>query len=95
MIKLSESFFLTLIIEIRKSLKIFIQQNGYAGLWTGIVPTLCRDVPFSAIYWMSYENIKEYFGSEVPTLGLSFFAGAVSGSVSDCSDADLVVRICF
>ncbi|KAJ3666316.1 hypothetical protein Zmor_001766 [Zophobas morio] len=68
--------------EIRKSLKIFIQQNGYAGLWTGIVPTLCRDVPFSAIYWMSYENIKEYFGSEVPTLGLSFFAGAVSGSLA-------------
>lgn len=59
-----------------------MQQNGYRGLWKGIFPTLCRDVPFSAIYWMSYESIKGYFGDEVPSFGVSFFAGAVSGSVS-------------
>jgi solute carrier family 25 protein 39/40 len=27
-------------------------------LWRGLMPTLFRDVPFSAIYWMMYETVK-------------------------------------
>ncbi|KAI9231953.1 MAG: mitochondrial carrier domain-containing protein, partial [Podila humilis] len=35
-----------------------VQQEGVLSLWRGLGPTLWRDVPFSAIYWMGYENIK-------------------------------------
>lgn len=69
--------------EINKSLKFLIKQNGIRHLWKGIFPTLYRDVPFSAIYWVNYETIKKYVGSEVPTFTTSFFAGAVSGAVSN------------
>ncbi|KAI9031190.1 putative mitochondrial carrier protein [Hyaloraphidium curvatum] len=64
--------------------------NGPRWLWTGLAPTLWRDVPFSAIYWFGYERTKRYL------LGLpayqrggvwgegwaSFLAGAASGSLA-------------
>lgn len=61
-----------------------VKQDGVKGLWRGIFPTLYRDVPFSAIYWTNYEAIKSLYGcpSNVPPFGLSFVAGAISGSVS-------------
>ncbi|XP_068910946.1 solute carrier family 25 protein Shawn-like isoform X3 [Tenebrio molitor] len=68
--------------EITQSLKLLVKQDGVFGLWRGILPTLCRDVPFSAIYWMHYETIKSFFGSDVPSFGVSFFAGGVAGAVA-------------
>lgn len=58
-----------------------MQQDGIKGLWKGVVPTLLRDVPFSAIYWTTYEFIKS-LGPHTPTFSYSFMAGAVSGTVS-------------
>nr|CAH7747447.1 unnamed protein product [Callosobruchus chinensis]CAH7750987.1 unnamed protein product [Callosobruchus chinensis] len=70
--------------EIGQALKILIETSGYKGLWRGIFPTLFRDVPFSAIYWMNYESIKSVCngGSKVPSFGVSFFAGFISGSLA-------------
>lgn len=71
-------------LEIGHALNFLIKQDGIRGLWRGIFPTLYRDVPFSAIYWMNYETIKSLYAgpSNVPSFGLSFVAGAISGSVS-------------
>ncbi|KAJ2714132.1 Carrier protein, mitochondrial [Coemansia spiralis] len=33
-----------------------IRRGGIRILWRGLVPTLWRDVPFSAIYWFGYER---------------------------------------
>ncbi|CAH1996783.1 unnamed protein product [Acanthoscelides obtectus] len=70
--------------EIGQALKSLIETSGYKGLWRGIFPTLFRDVPFSAIYWTSYESIKSFCNghSKVPSLQISFFAGFVSGSIA-------------
>lgn len=46
----------------RMSMLAMLQQElakgGLRSLWRGVNPTLWRDVPFSAIYWTSYEAIK-------------------------------------
>ncbi|RKP36862.1 mitochondrial carrier domain-containing protein, partial [Dimargaris cristalligena] len=31
---------------------------GFSSLWRGLSPTLWRDIPFSSIYWTSYEVLK-------------------------------------
>ncbi|KAJ2612129.1 Carrier protein, mitochondrial [Coemansia sp. RSA 1804] len=36
-----------------------IRNGGLGTLWRGLVPTLWRDVPFSAIYWFGYERWRE------------------------------------
>ncbi|XP_060523808.1 probable mitochondrial glutathione transporter SLC25A40 isoform X2 [Cylas formicarius] len=69
-------------LEIGEALKVLLKTDGIKGLWKGIFPTLLRDVPFSAIYWMSYETIKSVWRYDQPSFALSFFAGAISGSIA-------------
>lgn len=40
--------------------------DGVLALWRGLGPTLLRDVPFSAIYWSAYENLKDPERSILP-----------------------------
>jgi len=38
--------------------KLLIRTNGISSLYVGLAPTLWRDVPFSAIYWLFLERFK-------------------------------------
>lgn len=63
-----------------------VQQNGLLGLWRGLSPMLLRDVPFSMLYWVGYEQTKLCLSSMVP-LDYSTFIPFVSGSVSGALSA--------
>lgn len=41
--------------------KVF-QEEGMAALWRGVGTTMWRDVPFSMVYWLGYENLKSGLG---------------------------------
>ncbi|KAG0216013.1 hypothetical protein BGX31_000708 [Mortierella sp. GBA43] len=68
-----------------------VRREGVLSLWRGLAPTLWRDVPFSAIYWMGYENIKKTIMTwdrsrhAQPVLNefeVAFASGALSGMVA-------------
>ncbi|TGJ86652.1 hypothetical protein E0Z10_g2084 [Xylaria hypoxylon] len=41
-----------------KGLREMVAENGYHSLWRGITLHLWRDVPFSGLYWLGYETIR-------------------------------------
>lgn len=47
------------ISEVCFDLKTLTRNHGISSLWKGLLPTLFRDVPFSAIYWSIYESSRE------------------------------------
>jgi solute carrier family 25 protein 39/40 len=61
------------------------RQHGVASLWRGLAPTLWRDVPFSVLYWSTYERTKAALVAPqdppVP-LAASFFSGACAGTLA-------------
>ncbi|KAG1714869.1 Solute carrier family 25 member 40 [Nymphon striatum] len=68
--------------ETGKAVKDLVKHRGYLSLWRGLGPTLLRDVPFSAIYWSSYEYLKYSFNQKDPEIWFSFTAGATSGTLA-------------
>ncbi|KAL3671309.1 hypothetical protein V7S43_003240 [Phytophthora oleae] len=62
-----------------------VRRGGYASLLNGLGATLARDVPFSAIYWTSYENLQKKLNSaegELTRTQRAFACGAVSGTIA-------------
>lgn len=79
--------------DVFASYRLFVKEQGPTSLWRGLPPTLWRDVPFSAIYWASYEFVRRGLTggrgmgemaqgeSRSRAFGVAFVSGAVSGSV--------------
>ncbi|KAE9357558.1 hypothetical protein PF008_g3110 [Phytophthora fragariae] len=61
-----------------------VRRGGYASLLNGLGATLARDVPFSAIYWTSYENLQRRLNSveQLTRTQRAFACGAVSGAIA-------------
>ncbi|ODQ67707.1 mitochondrial carrier [Nadsonia fulvescens var. elongata DSM 6958] len=66
-----------------------VVEKGVFSLWRGLVLTLWRDVPFSGIYWASYEFLKSsmdelsYFSTNPDdTFVKSFIGGSISGTIA-------------
>ncbi len=65
------------------SLEGLVRAHGVGHLWRGLGPTLWRDVPFSGLYWASYEGMKRHLekrGRSGPSL--AFICGATSGTAA-------------
>ncbi|KAL4707281.1 hypothetical protein ACJJTC_019819 [Scirpophaga incertulas] len=71
--------------DISEALKNVVKYQGYQGLFRGLSSTLLRDVPFSGLYWTTFETTKRIFhkpDSEKNTFLFNFFCGSVAGSLA-------------
>ncbi|XP_019561020.3 probable mitochondrial glutathione transporter SLC25A40 [Aedes albopictus] len=68
--------------EVGRGFRSMLKMQGILGLWKGFFPTILRDVPFSGIYWTTYETYKKHFNVTQPSFGFSFVGGAISGGVA-------------
>eukprot|EP00754_Rhynchopus_humris_P022225 Rhum_TRINITY_DN14777_c0_g1::Rhum_TRINITY_DN14777_c0_g1_i1::g.115935::m.115935/K15119/SLC25A39_40; solute carrier family 25, member 39/40 len=61
-----------------------VAATGQLSLWRGVVPTLWRDVPFSALYWGIYESAKSELlaHSTLSNNVAAFVSGGLAGSVA-------------
>jgi len=61
-----------------------VTQHGWRSLWRGTAPTLYRDVPFSALYWMVAEEVRgrlaSRWGAPRDALSINLSAGFVAGA---------------
>ncbi|KAA0183407.1 Solute carrier family 25 member [Fasciolopsis buskii] len=44
--------------ELQRIIRRTIKQEGIQSLWTGMGPTLLRDVPYSMLFWLIFDNLK-------------------------------------
>lgn len=69
--------------------RTMIKQDGVLSLFRGVRPTLMRDVPFSAIYWVCVENMRNFWRTRHRDLSTSAVStteqtieALINGSVS-------------
>ncbi|VDN53773.1 unnamed protein product [Dracunculus medinensis] len=72
--------------EINVLMKRSLRLEGWRSFWRGWSPTIMRDLPFSAIYWSSYESSKsqilEWFHWKNTSFSISCLCGGLSGSIA-------------
>ncbi|XP_013783803.2 solute carrier family 25 member 38-like [Limulus polyphemus] len=82
---------------ILQALKVIHTTEGFKGLFSGLIPTLLRDAPFSGLYLMFYTQTKKAVPeswrdgmTQVPTI---FFCGTFAGLVaSTCTQPADVIK---
>jgi solute carrier family 25, member 39/40 len=76
-----------------REFRAIVEQDGFGALYRGLRPTLWRDVPFSAIYWLCLEEMRllwiKHSRSTAPISPSeqamqAFVNGAVSGMIAAC-----------
>ncbi|GKY92383.1 hypothetical protein MPSEU_000209200 [Mayamaea pseudoterrestris] len=68
-----------------KDMTKVVRDEGFGGLYKGFRPTLWRDVPFSAIYWLCLERLRDVWkdkGYRRPTTLEQAMQAFVNGFVS-------------
>lgn len=69
-------------LHLFRGVQLSVRSNGVSFLFRGLGPSLLRDVPFSAIYWLSYESLKVYRQPCTNAGSSGFFSYFVSGAIS-------------
>jgi len=58
-------------------------KEGIPGLYSGLLPTLVRDAPYSGLYLLLYNQMQCFLKDNLPngssTAGATFLAGAMAG----------------
>ncbi|XP_022653439.1 solute carrier family 25 member 40-like isoform X2 [Varroa jacobsoni] len=68
--------------DIARTISTMVREQGVRSLYMGLASTLLRDVPFSCIYWSTYEFMKRSFNGDHPPLMFCLMAGATAGSTA-------------
>ena len=57
-----------------------IRLNGVSSLWRGLYPLLIRDIPFTAIYWPTFEFMRsQIISTFTPGNFIDIYANLISG----------------
>lgn len=61
------------------AIAIITRKEGLRGLYSGLMPTLARDAPYSGLYLFMYNRLQHSLGESMPTgspqASISFLAG--------------------
>ena len=71
--------------ELVSVIRSAVAQNGVLSLWRGLSPMLFRDVPFSILFWIGYEDFKVQLTQALSPVYHSlipFIAGSASGGIA-------------
>ncbi|KAI5636343.1 mitochondrial carrier protein domain-containing protein [Phthorimaea operculella] len=72
--------------EIFSSVGTVLKIEGWTGLFRGLGSTLLRDVPFSGLYWTTFETAKKALKKpddvEENTFLFNFMCGSIAGSIA-------------
>ena len=74
-----------------QDLRHLVRSEGFLSLYQGLAPTLWRDIPFSAIYWLGLEQFKSLWKNSLASAepatplqqaGQAFCSGAAAGMIA-------------